>query len=205
MPQRESSKRNESGLLRKPAKVDVSAKGLMASNVHKGPTAASATLRNFSSYGDELTPEEGLSAEALRHRNSPKTFGNPKLDIKKSKTQGTGSTTISGPASFDEKEQLISKTKNFEERKESLDSKNSFSEIPDPTKQARSRIVEITTKKKQELSKLDYELWARDNKMFGAINRSVIQKQSLTEKRQTEHDEKDVEEPINLKDDVISN
>lgn len=66
------------------------------------------------------------------------------------------------------------KSKNFEERKGSLDSKDSFSEIPDPTKQARSRIVEITAKKKQELSKLDYELWARDNKMFGAVNRSVI-------------------------------
>lgn len=104
VPHRESSKRNESGLLRKPAKVVTSSTGLMASNMHKGPTAASATLRNFSSYGDELSPEEGLSAEALRHRNSPKAYGNPKLDIKKSKTQGTGSTTISGPASFDEKE-----------------------------------------------------------------------------------------------------
>ena len=106
VPQRESSKRNESGLLRKPAKVVTSAKGLMASKVHKGPNAASATLRNFSSYGDDLEPEEGLSAEALRHRNSPKLYkGNSKLDIKNCKTQGTGSTCISGPASFDEKEQ----------------------------------------------------------------------------------------------------
>lgn len=76
----------------------------MASDVHKGPTAASATLRNFSSYGDELEPEEGLSAEALRHRNSPMRMDNPKHDIKKCQTMGTGSTSISGPASFDEKE-----------------------------------------------------------------------------------------------------
>ena len=62
------------------------------------------------------------------------------------KTQSNAETTASGPTSVGESEQVAKKTLNTTSKREcSIESKESYEELPDPTKQARSRLLELSS------------------------------------------------------------
>lgn len=95
---------------------------------------------------------------------------------------------------MNESEQLAKKTLNTTSKREcSIESKNSHEALPDPTKQGRTRILEMSSKKNGLIGKLkDLQLWAADESV---ARWALVKDYCNTDKRQSELDEKDVEEP----------
>ena len=80
-----------------------------------------------------------------------------------------------------------------QESQTSIESQNSYEEMPDPRQQARCRLIELSSKNREILHKIvDFENWAND---INVEKLPQLQK-SLTDLRRKERDEKDVEEPI---------